>query len=126
MSGFGEVPNGWFLSYFLAPFAAQSFMFISAGLFGIFVVFMVKNSFAMVEIFGASMFGAGFLTMMFAFADTNISPILQVDMLHQIALLANVAHMETIDIILALGLGAVWLIIPMAIGIYKFKTAEIK
>jgi hypothetical protein len=101
-------------------------MFISSGLFGIFIVFMVKNSFAMVEIFGASMFGAGFLTMMFAFADTNISPILQVDMLHQIALLANVAHMETIDIILALGLGAVWLIIPMAIGIYKFKTAEIK
>jgi len=126
MRGFGEVPDGWFLSYFLAPFTAQSFMFISSGLFGIFVVFMVKGSVVTVELFCLGMFGAGFITMIFAVSGTDVSPILRVDMLHQIALLANVAHMETNDIIMALGLGAVWLIVPMVIGIYKFKTAEIK
>jgi len=126
LRGFGDTPDGWFLSHFLAPFAAQSFMFIAAGLFGIFLVFMIKGSFVVVEIFGFSMFGAGMLTMLFAFSGTDTSFALRIDMLHQIALLSNIANMETGDILAALGLGAAWLIIPAAIGIFRFRTAEIK
>ena len=126
LRGFGETPDGWLVSHFLAPFAAQSFMFIAAGLFGIFLVFMIKGSFVVVEVFGFAMFGASFLTMILAMSGADVSPILRIDMMHQIALLANVASMETGDILGALGLGAAWLVIPAAIGIYRFRTAEIK
>jgi ABC-2 type transport system permease protein len=123
LAGFGDMAA---LPGLLASFAAQSFMFIAAGATGIFLVFTIKGSFVVVEIFGGLMFGLSFLTMILSFSGLDTSVILYADVMTSIGVLANASQLETSRLLIALGVGAAFLLIPTAIGLAMFRKAEIK
>jgi len=110
----------------LASFAALSFMYVAAGWTGVFLVFTIKNGFVVVEVFGGLMIGVGFIAMILGMAGVNVEAMLYFDMMTNVARLANAAQLETRSLLLSLGVGMIWLVVPTVIGLTRFQRAEIK
>ena len=130
LNGFGGTPPDGYWVGLLQIIAGQIFMFIAAGCFGVFLVFTMKNIFAVVEVYIGvialpSVF-AGMLMMIGDFDLSWIERILYIDLMASTMRLASMHQMELYRLLLTLGVGALFLVVFTTLGLYMFRRKEIK
>ncbi|MCL1787042.1 MAG: hypothetical protein FWG38_03575 [Defluviitaleaceae bacterium] len=125
LEGFGYAPPGYW-SNLLLSLTAQSFIMVAACMFGILLVFTVKNPFVVVELYAGVIIFPAIVAMILGGANIDISQIMYFDLTTNLVLFGDIGSMATRNILLALATGAAWFIIPTIIGLAKFQRKEIK
>jgi len=126
LRGFGDyIPYGYWFNI-IKTIVLQSFMFSAASWMGIFLIFTIKSGYAFVEVFMGVMVAPTLIAVLFMNANIDLSRVLDFDITTNIGRLGAVADMDTRGILMALVVGAVWMVIPTIIGLIRFQKAEIK
>ena len=126
ISGFGDWSGGLFAAI-LRTLGMQMLFVMGFNSIGVFLSFLFKKAYVVVEVYLFALLIPVFFSILFGLVDSPAGNLLRLLCLtSQATALAPISGVQQADIATGLLVGLAFIVIPNAIGIFRFKTAEIK
>jgi len=125
VGGFGSVVAGFWSSMFQA-LGLQLFLLIALGCLGTFLGLVLKSAYVLSEFYFVLILLPALLAAIASLLSIDISGMLHFDLMSSIHRAGSLILIDTYNILIILGVGAVWMIASSAAGIALFRKAEIK
>ena len=125
LGGFGSVTAGFWSSLFQA-LGTQLFLLIALGCLGIFLGLAIKKPAVLTELYFVLILLPVIIAVTASLLNVDISWLLRFDLMSSIHRAGSLILIDTHNILIILGVGAVWMIASSAAGIAMFRKAEIK
>ena len=126
LTGFGGTPPAGYWLTVLQSMSSQYLLLVAAGAIGIFLFFVLKTSYAVVEFYFAAVMLPSMLVAFAGIAGLDLSHFLHFDIVTNIGNLGLITQFGSRNVAIALALGACLLTASTVAGLTVFRKAEIK
>ena len=126
ISGFGDWNNGMFAGI-LRALGMQLLFVMGFNSIGVFLSFLFKKAYVVVEVYLFALLMPVFISILFGLVDSPAGDLLRfLCLTTQATTLAPISGVQQADIVTGLLVGLAFIVILNAIGVFRFKKAEIK